>query len=323
MLRRRTVAIALGSALLATLVGIAWAVAVRSQRAQWLRIATWNMEWLVAPRTAQAARLACREQRRSALPCDVARRLVRDSADLARLAAQVRRLDADVIAFQEVENAAIAARVFRGYRICMASGAGVQHVGFAIRGSLPHRCGPQVEQLAGNARGRAALVLTIEPAGLPAIELLAVHLKSGCATDPLEGDKPACQLLHQQAQALGEWISQRAARQAPFIVVGDFNRAGSPRGDDVFWGLLHPPAFHAAASALAFSNCMFGQPYTAFIDHILVGQSLASRLAPQPFSRFRFAASDAARHRLSDHCPVSVSLQKYVQLLAADSQPNR
>src|SRR5690606_25066483 len=56
-----------------------------------LRIATWNMEWLVAPGTARAARIACRDGHRAPLPCDVARRQVRDSADLRALAALVRR----------------------------------------------------------------------------------------------------------------------------------------------------------------------------------------------------------------------------------------
>src|SRR5690606_33667367 len=91
-----------------------------------LRIATWNMEWLVAPATARAARIACRDGRRAPLPCDVARTQARDSADLRALASQVRRLDADIIAFQEVENTAVARRVFRGYDICIAGGSGAQ-----------------------------------------------------------------------------------------------------------------------------------------------------------------------------------------------------
>ena len=79
-----------------------------------LRIATWNMEWLVDGGTARAARIACRDGRPAPLPCDVVRELARDSADLARLANYARHLDADVIAFQEVQNEAIAARVAGG-----------------------------------------------------------------------------------------------------------------------------------------------------------------------------------------------------------------
>lgn len=318
MLRRRLVIPIIVLSLLAAAVGV-----LASAGRTTLRFATWNMEWLVSPHTAHAARLACREHRRAALPCDVAAGIARDSADFARLAAQVRRLDADVIAFQEVEDAATAHRVFRGYIICMATGAGVQHVGFAVRPGLRHRCGPQVSALSGGTRGRPGLAMSVEVEGLPPIELLAVHLKSGCSTQDIDSELAACRLLLQQTRALGEWIAARAATQSPFIVLGDFNRASVPASEDRFWQLLGHAAFTAAASSLPFRNCTFGQPYAAFIDHVLVATSLSPWLADPPFERQPFLARDAARHQLSDHCPVSVSLQKYVHSLAAGSRPNR
>jgi endonuclease/exonuclease/phosphatase family metal-dependent hydrolase len=307
MPRRRPIAIALLSMLAA---GLGIAALARGRAPPALRIATWNMEWLVAPATARAARLACRDRRRAALPCDVARQLARDSADLARLAREVRRLDADVIAFQEVEDAAIARRVFRGYRICIARGPGLQHVGYAVRPGIAHRCGPQVASVAGGGRGRDGLLLELQAEGLPAIELLAVHLKSGCANAALDGPDNACRLLAAQAHALGQWIAGRAARGTPFIVLGDFNRTGTPASGDPFWQMLGPTGFRAAASTLPFVNCVLGQPYAAYIDHILVGEALAARLGPEPFGRLRPAPADAARYQLSDHCPVSVMLQR-------------
>lgn len=298
-------------ALLPVLVGlVALASLARSRAPPAMRIATWNMEWLASPRTAQAARLACRDQRRAPLPCDVARRLARDSADLARLAREVRRLDADVIAFQEVEDEKIARRVFRGYRICIADGAGVQHVGFAIRRGLAHRCGPQLEALTAGGRGRPGLLLQLQPAGFPALQLLAVHLKSGCSGGPLEGGDAACRLLAAQARVLGAWIAERAADGAAFIVLGDFNRTGTPASGDPFWQMLGPGHFHAAASTLPFANCLLGQPYGAYIDHILVSQALAPRLPAAGFARHVPTAADAARYRLPDHCPVSVMLDR-------------
>ena len=93
-----------------------------------LSIATWNMEWLVASSTAHSARLACRSGHRATLPCDVARDHSRDSADLDRIAWYARSLDADVIAFQEVEDAAVATSIFEGYRICIAGEIGRAHV---------------------------------------------------------------------------------------------------------------------------------------------------------------------------------------------------
>jgi endonuclease/exonuclease/phosphatase family metal-dependent hydrolase len=285
-----------------------WAVApggdVPGQKA--LRVATWNMQWLVEPKTARAARLACRDRDRSPLPCDVAHSLARDSADLSRLATLVRRLDADVIAFQEVESERIAQRVFRGYRICIAPGAGSQHVGFAVRAGLAARCETPLASIAVEGRGRAAQPLTLTGVAGGPIELLVVHLKSGCAREVLNDSDGACALLARQAQALGEWIDSRAEANASFIVLGDLNRAGAPHPDDDFWSLLHSHHFLAAATRLPFRNCVFGAPYTEFIDHILISHPLLPRLHGPGFEQMRFESTEALSYRLSDHCPVSV-----------------
>ncbi|MEO6078516.1 MAG: endonuclease/exonuclease/phosphatase family protein [Steroidobacteraceae bacterium] len=280
----------------------------RADRSDAITIATWNLEWLVAPGTSHAARLACRSGQRSALPCDVVENLSRDSADLARLASYASELDADIVAFQEVENEAIARKVFPGYRICMADGAGVQHVGFAVRPHLAHSCGPVVASLSLDGRSRKAMSLQLTPAHGAAIELLVVHLKSGCSRDPLESETAACRMLAQQAARLGEWIAARAARQTQFIVLGDFNRVLPESANDAFWQLVQPGSADLLAMHLPFSNCFIGQPYSQFIDHMLISKALQARLQPASPRHFGFRSADVVRYRLSDHCPVSISL---------------
>jgi len=275
-----------------------------------LTIATWNLEWLVSPATLHAARLACRQGRRSTLPCDVTSTLARDSADLARLASYASGLDADVIAFQEVENEAIARRVFGGYDICIAPGSGVQHAGFAVRRGIAHRCGPVVDALSVDGRTRSAMALQLLPAGPDGpIELLAVHLKSGCSRDPLESDLAACLLLQQQATLLGEWIAARSAAGVDFIVLGDFNRVPPQSPDDAFWQLVQVAGTGLLATHLPFSNCFMGQPYSAFIDHMLFSSGLAGRVVPDSARHVGFSNADAVRYHLTDHCPVSISLR--------------
>jgi endonuclease/exonuclease/phosphatase family metal-dependent hydrolase len=279
-----------------------------------LHLATWNMEWLVDGPTAGAARIACRDAQPALLPCDVVRRQSRDSADIARLASYVRRLDADVVAFQEVENEAIARRVFRGYRICVSDGAGVQQVGFALKPGLAHDCGRPLLTLTVGGQARPGLQLKLTAPGFAPIELLVVHLKSGCSRDALDSGTEACELLSAQAQALGQWIAAQSARRARFIVLGDFNRGGPPDAGDRFWKMLGPQSFHASSSTLPFANCTWGAPYREFIDHILVSRALVDSLPPQPFSQLRYDERDAARHQLSDHCPVGLSLNAHADL---------
>ncbi|MDQ2639770.1 MAG: endonuclease/exonuclease/phosphatase family protein [Pseudomonadota bacterium] len=309
MIQLRHVLLSLVLAL--TLGCLAWAAARGGDvfsGPQALRIATWNMEWLLHPETARLARIACRDGQRAAIPCDVARSQARDSADFGRMAALVRQLDADVIAFQEVENEAVARKVFRGYEICIAPGSGAQHAGFAVRSALRFRCEPPLDALTAGGRGRPGQpLLLFSRTGAP-VELLAVHLKSGCSRDPLDSPTAACRLLSEQAGALGEWIAGRAAAGTPFMVLGDFNRPVGSTPDDPFWSQLHPESFLAAASQLPFRNCVFGAPYGEFIDHILVGRSLAARMHPDGFAQLRYRPDEAIQFQLSDHCPVSVKI---------------
>jgi endonuclease/exonuclease/phosphatase family metal-dependent hydrolase len=190
----------------------------------------------------------------------------------------------------------------------MNAGRGVQHVGFALRRGLARDCGHPLTTLTVGEQGRAGLQLTITAPGLGAIQLLVVHLKSGCARDPLQSGSEACDLLAAQAHALGQWVATHSARQARYIVLGDFNRRGPPDVADRFWALLHPQSFHASSTTLPFANCSWGAPYREFIDHILVSRTLAESLPEEPFQQLRYDERDAARHQLSDHCPVGVSL---------------
>lgn len=294
--------------LLATLPLAAATIWPAAGRGDVITIATWNLEWLVSPATSHAGRLACRSGQRSSLPCNVVEEIARDSADLARLAAYARRLDADIVAFQEVENETIARTVFSGYRICMTDGGGVQHVGFAVRPGVAHRCGPAVDSLSVGGRTRKAMSMQLLPERGKPVELLVVHLKSGCSRDPLDSDIAACRLLRQQAALLGDWIAARSADDADFIVLGDFNRVPPDSENDVFWQLAQAGPSELLATQLPFSNCFAGQPFSAFIDHMLLSSTLATRLVPDSPHHTRYRADDAVRYHLSDHCPVSISL---------------
>lgn len=274
-----------------------------------LRVATWNLEWRVSPATAHAARRACDNGGRSPLPCDVARRLSRDSADHARMAAYVRALDADVVAVQEVESAAVLEHLFRGYRTCLAPGPGVQHAGFAIRAGLPHRCEPSVTSLSLEGRTRPGALLTLWPGTAGATTLLSLHLKSGCSSDPPGSTRTACQMLVAQMQRLSAWLSSQV--EPRLIVLGDFNRAGVDAADPLWRALLDHPSspLQDAGAGVPFRNCHDGQPFWQPIDHILLSPALAAKMRRGSFHKHGYRNADALAYRLSDHCPVSIDLQ--------------
>ncbi len=276
-----------------------------------LRIATWNLEWLVSPATAHAARLGCREGKRTSLPCDVAFTGARSSPDFARLAAYARDLDADVVAFQEVEDVDTAARIFAGYRFCLSGRRLTQNLGFAVRKGIAFRCGPDLESLAVSGTARPGVTMVLDPGGPRELYLLTVHLKSGCADAPLDSSRPACSLLASQLPRVGAWMNQESRAGHRHVVLGDFNRAWESAGptaaiaptDDATLQLDDP------GDSAGFRSCYSGQGFTRYIDHLLVGRGAGLGIVPGSFFRVRFEPADVRRYRLSDHCPTGVVLQ--------------
>ena len=154
-----------------------------------LKVTTWNLNWLTE-----------RPAGDPSLPADVHVRAPGDFDLLRQYAAQ---LDADVIAIQEVDGRAVAARIFPPdrYSIHMTHDDVVQRVGIVVRRGLTYDVNPDVAALQGDRRLhlRSGADITLHlpvghlpagqlPAGqLPAgtLRILAVHLKTGCDDAPL------------------------------------------------------------------------------------------------------------------------------------------
>ncbi|KAA6185667.1 hypothetical protein F2Q65_08205 [Thiohalocapsa marina] len=193
------------SALVAA-VALSWSGLAAAAPAPELVLGTWNLEHLAAE-----DRAGCRP---------------RQAADYARLRAVAERLDADIVALQEVENAAAVARVFDparydivvserrearsvGCRGMPGQARTVLRTGFAIQRErlaalgLDWRALPPYRAL-GIEGGRWGTRIRIEPleradSALPearpgvaghsatALELMSLHLKAGCAWGRLDG----------------------------------------------------------------------------------------------------------------------------------------
>jgi hypothetical protein len=119
----------------------------------------------------------------------------------------------------------------------------MQRTGFAInRGRLAgmglrYRRLPDFQAI-GVGSQRWATRISVEPSDGPggAVQLVSVHLKSGCAYGRLRGtvNRHQCRLLVQQRGILEEWIDSMAGADEPFVLLGDFNRQLDQPTDD-FW----------------------------------------------------------------------------------------
>ncbi len=316
---------------LALVAAAAWTAAAvgrgaEADTARSLKLATWNLEWLIAPATFKSLKHTCvpkgtqafAEERR--LPCDVAQRLERSSRDFATLARYARQLNADVIALQEVDGVEAAHLVFPDYTFCFSHSRHLQNVGFPVRAGLPKRCAPDLAALSLHDSVRPGAELVLFPGEPRELHLLSVHLKSGCSRKPLSSGEKACSTLARQVPILEGWIDSQAAAHQRFAVLGDFNRellrehgpARSASGQPLqLWPEIddaHPPGarLRNAAEGQPFRNCVPGQAHSGFIDHIVLGHAASHAIVTGSFERVTFSAADARHARLSDHCPVAV-----------------
>ncbi len=294
-----------------------------------LRLATWNLEWLMTPATFDRLARNCNPDYRGTegheIPCDIVeppRSMRRSAADFARLQEYARRLDADVVALQEVDGPDAAALVFPGYAFCFTRRDHVQNVGFAVRPGLPFRCADYAALALGGDGLRRGAELTLFPDSTRQIALLSVHLKSGCPNQVLTNRRDDCRRLAEQVPVLERWIDARAAQGIPFAVLGDFNRrlarerhtARDRHGKlAAMWPELDdgdPPEADLtnATSGQPYRPCSLGQRYDDFIDHIVLSRSLAAQLVPGSFQQVTFGREDSRRGGLSDHCPIAVTL---------------
>jgi endonuclease/exonuclease/phosphatase family metal-dependent hydrolase len=286
-----------------------------------IKIATWNLEWFMTPETLRALTPAClpadapRDGARRAVPCDVAQKTARSGEDVAALRRHARRLDADVVALQEVDGEAAARLVFPGYEFCFSGRVAVQNLGFAIRRGLPFSCGPELTALSLGDDVRRGVELRLFPGTPRELRLLSVHLKSGCSRDPLDSSRPNCVQLAAQVPVLEQWIDAQAAAGLPFAVLGDFNRdlRREPSGVS-FWAEIDDSDPAGAdlvntAEGKGFQNCSPSQNFSGYIDYIVLNRQMARGLVEESFGRELFRPKEALRRKLSDHCPVFIRIR--------------
>lgn len=275
---------------------------------QSLRLAAWNLEHL-----AEADGTGCRP---------------RTEADYAKLRAYAAKLDADVIAIQEVETVAAAKRVFdpTAYDIVLsdqpyppfketcgkdsAEPIRPQRNGFAIRKGIGFAVNPPLTALdverAGGRPVRWGIDVTLTGS---ALRLMSVHLKSGCSAGFMADDED-CPLLMEQVPTIKGWIDAREAASEAFVILGDFNRRLKPEDKEVWqaWntgGNLHIAALEGEGGVRN-PGCDGGK-YKDFIDHIVLSGAAFSRWDKASFGELVYDERGDAMP--SDHCPIAVTVE--------------
>jgi endonuclease/exonuclease/phosphatase family metal-dependent hydrolase len=277
--------------------------------AQNLTIASWNIAWLGSHKYNQ-----------------------RSTTDYQSLAVYAKLLNADVIALQEVEDAYWAKKVFgEHYDYYFSSRESTQRVGVAIKKSA------QVtvlvdEYKALDVKGvRYGLTVNLTRNGKQ-LTLLALHLKSGffeyslakfninampMGSSKAKKKKLACALLASQKKVLEQWQQHQSNKNGAYIMLGDFNRrfakeitsAKTPQ-QSLWQGLNDNTNGTLWAPTTSLNSKCWGGYFTDYIDHI-VFNNIAKRLYREGSFKQWLYQEKYSRKRtrlLSDHCPISVTL---------------
>lgn len=254
---------------------------------------------------------------------------VRRDRDYETLARYARNLNADIIAFQEVNGPRAAALLFpeRDYDLHLSGRHDPRYDdiynGFAVRkGRFTRVVKRDHEPLGLNPGSRFQLRwgvdLEVAREDGQTLRLLNVHLKSGCFTKSLEAPRQAsCKKLARQIEPLEAWIDARWRDGAPFVVLGDFNRAFDRYGArDHLWQAIDdadPPGLklHRLPSART-PACWRGtkRHHQHPIDFFVFGARAWARVDAASFRELVWTAADADPKRAmpSDHCPIAVDL---------------
>ncbi|NQY48843.1 MAG: endonuclease/exonuclease/phosphatase family protein [Colwellia sp.] len=274
-----------------------------------IKVASWNIAWLGSHEYNQ-----------------------RSEADYQQLANYAKQLDADVIALQEVESEYWARKVFGDdYDYYFSTKDWVQRVGVAVKKSQGFTVEAKEYKALDVGKVRHGMDVTLTRNG-KTLHLLAVHLKSGCFTDPLDSNsinampstsdkevrrKEACEKLSRQIAPLEKWLDLHAAQDAAYIVLGDFNRRFSQdialkySENKGLWQALNGAGQTSlwTPTTTINSDC-WGGYYKDYIDHILFSPKAKKSYIDASFEQLVFKPkyTKELSQNLSDHCPISVKL---------------
>jgi endonuclease/exonuclease/phosphatase family metal-dependent hydrolase len=275
-----------------------------------IKIASWNIAWLGSHEYNQ-----------------------RTDADYKKLALYAKQLNADVIALQEVESEYWARKVFgNNYDYYFSTKDWVQRVGVAVKKSRAFTVKAKEYKALDVGKVRHGMDITLTKND-ETLHLLAVHLKSGCFTAPLdsysvkampstsvkeEKRKEACTKLSKQIKPLEQWIDLHAEQNVAYIVLGDFNRRFSQdialkhTENKGLWQALNDEGEEALWTPTATANsACWGGYYKDYIDHIIFSPKAKSNYVEASFDQLVFKPKYTKKlsQNLSDHCPILVKVK--------------
>ena len=257
-----------------------------------LTLATWNIYWFSGAKDGKAPR---------------------SDEDIELLASYRDKLEADVIALQEIDGIESLKLLFPqdAWHAACEKRDHKQQVCLVVKKSSGWEITSAADYTPLNTNGylRAGLDVTLSRAATTPLRLLAVHMKSGCFDHPPGHDTNACDGFYGQLPHLEAWIDARASEKAPFVVLGDFNRRFSQPKDEAWTELddAEPEGLTLKRSIEGDAPC-WDTKYPDYIDHIVLGGDATGWLQSSKQLVYTHGTHKTHHKRLSDHCPLAATL---------------
>jgi endonuclease/exonuclease/phosphatase family metal-dependent hydrolase len=204
---------------------------------------------------------------------------VKPRAEIEKVADTIRKLNADVVALQEVENRSYLERVVQvflrdmGYDVVLFEGNDNRGIDVAVLSRLP--VGPVTshrhlrfltEDGKPMAFNRDLLQVRIQPPGTSAFDVYVVHLKSK------RGGEESVPVRMGEAKAVRRILDERLREdpKARFVLCGDFNDTLDSRPVQTILGAGPTALVNVAAEIPEAERISYNQePYRSMIDFIL------------------------------------------------------
>jgi endonuclease/exonuclease/phosphatase family metal-dependent hydrolase len=257
---------------------------------------------------------------------------VREEEDYAILILYQKKLDADIVALQEISSPQAATRIFPPdeYTILFSSRyndpVGEGRLEGDIFTALAIRKPIRVlksEEIVGlqhvikrngkNTWTRRGVAALIDAYGKQ-FWILIVHLKSFCHGSNLE--KPTsvdCRVLSEQRMALEQWTDRKFNEGLPFMILGDFNRIFDLYGqNDHLWSYVddhEPEGLNLWRLPYKMVTQCPGHEGRYPIDFLVFDNRAWEFVDKDSFLEILYAPEHTALgNRISDHCPIRVDL---------------
>ncbi len=236
----------------------------------------------------------------------------RTKKDINNIANIIEDSDIDILALQEIENAASLEQITKllpNYKYIVSTKYKNQNVGVIYKDDIEIKVEDEYQPLTLNGRSRPGLVLNIKAQDYEFYAMI-IHLKATSKYDSTQILKEkSIEMRKMQAEMISHWADSmiNIENKKELVIIGDFNDFPKRKNNATLTPILQNKNLIFLTDNER--NCI--NPYYFTIDNIVVSKTTKKRFIKG--SVFTYDINSAFNkteiENISDHCPISIQLK--------------